>query len=122
MASYYQSMLPYVQSSARPSALSSLFLLERPSAAMAASNHSFVGINNFNGWNVTMYDSLDTMLLVDLHEEFSAALPIISKEDFRKITMFDASASLWFYCRQTNHCQAGTVSAVKPTTEKSFDP
>ncbi|RPD79256.1 hypothetical protein L226DRAFT_567412 [Lentinus tigrinus ALCF2SS1-7] len=51
---------------------------------MAASNHSFVGINNFNGWNVTMYDSLDTMLLVDLHEEFSAALPIISKEDFRK--------------------------------------
>ncbi|RPD58911.1 seven-hairpin glycosidase [Lentinus tigrinus ALCF2SS1-7] len=46
---------------------------------------SNTGINNFNGWNVTMYDSLDTMLLMDLHDEFSAALPIISKGNFRKI-------------------------------------
>ncbi|KAI1785675.1 seven-hairpin glycosidase [Ganoderma leucocontextum] len=41
--------------------------------------------NNFNGWNVTMIDSLDTMLLMGLHEEFAAALPIVEHGNFREI-------------------------------------
>ncbi|KAI0730937.1 seven-hairpin glycosidase [Earliella scabrosa] len=46
---------------------------------------SNTGTNNFNGWNVTMYDSLDTMLLMGLHEEFAAALPIIEKGSFNQV-------------------------------------
>jgi len=36
-------------------------------------------------------------------------------------TMTNASAPLWFYCRQTGHCQQGMVFAVNPTPTKSFD-
>ena len=32
-----------------------------------------------------MYDSLDTMLLMGLHEEFAAALPIIEKGSFNQV-------------------------------------
>jgi len=35
-------------------------------------------------------------------------------------TMTNASAPLWFYCRQTGHCQQGMVFAINPTTNKSF--
>jgi len=39
-------------------------------------------------------------------------------------TINNASAPLWFYCRQktpVSHCQTGMVFAVNPTAEKSFD-
>jgi len=39
------------------------------------------------------------------------------------ITVQNASAPLWFFCRQTNpasHCHAGMVFAVNPTAEKTF--
>jgi len=36
-------------------------------------------------------------------------------------TMTNASAPLWFYCRQTGHCQKGMVFAVNPTPAKTFD-
>jgi len=35
-------------------------------------------------------------------------------------TLNNASAPLWFYCRQTGHCGKGMVFAVNPTAEKSF--
>jgi len=35
-------------------------------------------------------------------------------------TMTNASAPLWFYCRQTGHCEQGMVFAVNPTAAKSF--
>lgn len=38
-----------------------------------------------------------------------------------QITVNNASAPLWFYCRQATHCQNGMVFAVNPTAEKSFD-
>ncbi|KAI0807893.1 hypothetical protein C8Q74DRAFT_1229963 [Fomes fomentarius] len=38
-----------------------------------------------------------------------------------QITVNNASAPLWFYCRQAKHCQAGMVFAVNPTADKSFD-
>jgi hypothetical protein len=40
------------------------------------------------------------------------------------ITIDDISTPLWFYCKQkspANHCQAGMVFAVNPTTDQSFD-
>jgi len=35
-------------------------------------------------------------------------------------TLTNASAPLWFYCRQTGHCQQGMVFAINPTAQKSF--
>ncbi|KAH8826936.1 hypothetical protein DL96DRAFT_1222618 [Flagelloscypha sp. PMI_526] len=40
------------------------------------------------------------------------------------ITINDASAPLWFYCRQkapANHCAMGMVFSINPTAEKSQD-
>ncbi|KAJ3720975.1 glycoside hydrolase family 47 protein [Lentinula raphanica] len=38
--------------------------------------------NNFNGWGVTMYDSLDTMLLMGLENEYDRALPFVERSVF----------------------------------------
>ncbi|GJJ12025.1 hypothetical protein Clacol_006265 [Clathrus columnatus] len=38
--------------------------------------------NNFNGWGVTMVDSLDVMLLMGLHDEFRYAISKVSTLDF----------------------------------------
>ncbi|KAE9399903.1 glycoside hydrolase family 47 protein [Gymnopus androsaceus JB14] len=38
--------------------------------------------DNFNGWGVTMYDSLDTMLLMGLEDEYNRAIPFIEKTEF----------------------------------------
>ncbi|KZT09715.1 uncharacterized protein LAESUDRAFT_646411 [Laetiporus sulphureus 93-53] len=35
-------------------------------------------------------------------------------------TVTNASTPLWFYCRQTGHCEKGMVFAVNPTAEKTF--
>ncbi|KZT71390.1 hypothetical protein DAEQUDRAFT_128898 [Daedalea quercina L-15889] len=35
-------------------------------------------------------------------------------------TVQNTSAPLWFYCRQTGHCEAGMVFAINPTASKSF--
>ena len=34
-----------------------------------------------------MYDSLDTMLLMGLHDEFSAALTVVQSGDFSKVRL-----------------------------------
>jgi plastocyanin len=35
-------------------------------------------------------------------------------------TVVNASAPLWFYCKQGAHCKAGMVFAVNPTADKTF--
>ncbi|OCH88189.1 hypothetical protein OBBRIDRAFT_734922 [Obba rivulosa] len=35
-------------------------------------------------------------------------------------TLNNASAPLWFYCRQTGHCESGMVFAVNPTPQKTY--
>ncbi|KAI0630700.1 seven-hairpin glycosidase [Trametes polyzona] len=52
------------------------------------------GVNNFNGWNVSIYDSLDTMLLMELWDEFADALPVVQHGDFRQIH-HSAGGSAW---------------------------
>lgn len=37
---------------------------------------------SFNGWGVTAMDSLDTMLLMGLEDEYTRALPMISHTNF----------------------------------------
>jgi len=37
------------------------------------------------------------------------------------ITVDNATAPLWFYCKQGTHCQAGMVFAINPTAEKTFE-
>ncbi|TBU30171.1 seven-hairpin glycosidase [Dichomitus squalens] len=39
-------------------------------------------VNNFNGWRLTMVDSLDTMLIMGLHEEFYDTVPILANMTF----------------------------------------
>lgn len=36
-------------------------------------------------------------------------------------TVVNASAPLWFYCKQGAHCKAGMVFAVNPTADKTFE-
>jgi len=38
--------------------------------------------DNFNGWGVSLFDSLDTMILMGLNDEFARALPIVEQADF----------------------------------------
>ncbi|THH27799.1 hypothetical protein EUX98_g6396 [Antrodiella citrinella] len=40
------------------------------------------GINNFNGWGLTVVDSLDTMWMMDLQDEFQQALPFVANLTF----------------------------------------
>jgi plastocyanin len=42
-----------------------------------------------------------------------------SFQQFR-FTVNNASVPLWFYCRQTGHCQKGMVFAINPTATHSF--
>jgi len=39
-------------------------------------------IDNFNGWGVTIIDSLDTMVLMGLTDEIQRAIPIVERTDF----------------------------------------
>ncbi|KAJ8508001.1 hypothetical protein ONZ45_g9682 [Pleurotus djamor] len=39
-------------------------------------------IDNFNGWGVTLYDSLDTMLLMNLTDEFERAVAVLETATF----------------------------------------
>ncbi|OCH84615.1 seven-hairpin glycosidase [Obba rivulosa] len=43
--------------------------------------------DKFNGWGVTMYDSLDTMILMGLHDEFERALPMIEQANFSLLSL-----------------------------------
>jgi len=36
-------------------------------------------------------------------------------------TVVNATAPLWFYCKQGAHCKAGMVFAVNPTADKTFE-
>lgn len=38
--------------------------------------------NSFNGWGVTAVDSLDTMLLMGLEDEYARAIPTIKTTNF----------------------------------------
>lgn len=39
-------------------------------------------MGRFNGWGVTVYDSLDTMYLMGLNDEFKRALSVVEQADF----------------------------------------
>lgn len=40
------------------------------------------GMNSYNGWGVTVFDSLDTMLLMELKEEYTRALEVVKAANF----------------------------------------
>ncbi|KAI5121758.1 hypothetical protein M0805_009571 [Coniferiporia weirii] len=46
-------------------------------------------VQNFNGWGVSMFDSLDTLWLMDLKPEFERAVNYVSKTEFRKHGHYD---------------------------------
>lgn len=37
---------------------------------------------SFNGWGLTVVESLDTMWLMGLYDEFDAALPVVAQMNF----------------------------------------
>ncbi|KAI0352086.1 seven-hairpin glycosidase [Trametes cingulata] len=39
-------------------------------------------VDNFNGWRLTMVDSLDTMLIMGLHDEFQETIPVLANMTF----------------------------------------
>ncbi|KAH9893326.1 seven-hairpin glycosidase [Cubamyces lactineus] len=39
-------------------------------------------VDNFNGWRLTLVDSLDTMLIMGLHDEFQKTIPVIANMTF----------------------------------------
>ncbi|KAF7770505.1 CAZyme family GH47 [Agaricus bisporus var. burnettii] len=39
-------------------------------------------VNNFNGWGVTLFDALDTLWLMGLHDEFRQSLHFVAKTNF----------------------------------------
>ncbi|KAI1788147.1 seven-hairpin glycosidase [Ganoderma leucocontextum] len=39
-------------------------------------------VNNFNGWRLTMVDSLDTMLVMGIHDEFDRSIPVLANITF----------------------------------------
>ncbi|KAF7289075.1 alpha-1,2-Mannosidase [Mycena chlorophos] len=43
---------------------------------------SGVSVNNFNGWSVTVFDSLDTMWIMGLYDLFEDGLALVSKTNF----------------------------------------
>jgi mannosyl-oligosaccharide alpha-1,2-mannosidase len=45
-----------------------------------------VGSNHYNGWGVTAFDALDTMLLMDLKDEYMRAVRIVEMADFNQTT------------------------------------
>jgi Glycosyl hydrolase family 47 len=44
------------------------------------------GMNLYNGWGVTAFDSLDTLYLLGLQDEFNRALKLVERADFRVVT------------------------------------
>ncbi|TCD63846.1 hypothetical protein EIP91_004888 [Steccherinum ochraceum] len=49
--------------------------------------------DNFNGWGVTVYDSMDTMILMGLTEEFDRALAHVSRTNFTVVRDFTVHAN-----------------------------
>ncbi|KAI0754811.1 seven-hairpin glycosidase [Daedaleopsis nitida] len=78
---------------------------------------SKAGVNNFNAWNVTMVDSLDTMLLMGLHDEFAAALPIVHRGDYRKVQHNRYASSAPFFETAIRYL-GGLLSAYALSGEK----
>ncbi|KAH9951163.1 glycoside hydrolase [Amylocystis lapponica] len=44
---------------------------------------SNMSVDNFNGWGVSVIDSLDTMILMGLTDEFERALPLVEQAEFK---------------------------------------
>ena len=42
---------------------------------------------SYNGWGVTAFDALDTMLLMDLKDEYTRAVRIVEMADFNRTTV-----------------------------------
>lgn len=42
---------------------------------------------SYNGWGVTAFDALDTMLLMDLKDEYRRAVHIVEMTDFNRTTV-----------------------------------
>lgn len=56
-----------------------------------AAGHCFMLARSFNGWGVTLFDSLDTMIMMGLNDEFARSLPVISRATFETTTVSKSS-------------------------------
>lgn len=43
---------------------------------------SWLNVSSFNGWGVSIIDSLDTMYIMGLHDEFNRAVAFVEQSDF----------------------------------------
>jgi plastocyanin len=51
---------------------------------------------------------------------FQAVTPGAAQVPQWSVTVTNSSTPLWFFCRQTGHCQKGMVFAVNPTAAKNY--
>ncbi|EIW86899.1 glycoside hydrolase family 47 protein [Coniophora puteana RWD-64-598 SS2] len=62
-------------------------------------------INNFNGWSTTLLDSMSTMWLMDLKDDFEAALPVVANLSFATTDKYVP------FFETTIRCLGGLLSA-----------
>lgn len=68
-----------------------------------------IPVGSFNGWGVTLFDALDTMWLMDLHNLFWTALQFAAKADF---TLTEVRGNQLFCdksCRHDSSCRISTL-------------
>lgn len=71
----------------------------------------------YNGWSVTLFDSLDTMWIMGLRDEFHDAVRSIKGRHFNA-TKVRSSASLYFYERSTpRHSPITTRDSLKQQSD-----
>ncbi|OMJ28171.1 Mannosyl-oligosaccharide 1,2-alpha-mannosidase MNS1 [Smittium culicis] len=102
---------------------------ERRNAVKGAMKHAWKGYSQFafgrdeihpvskswnNSWSVTLLDSLDTLYIMGMREEFNDAVAHVSKIDFNKTTDFHSSSLFESVIR----CLGGLLSAYELSGEK----
>ncbi len=73
-------LMPLLMTNLDPLLIEAL-ISEHPTDTFFRKSHS-IDASSFNGWGVTMYDALDTMILMGLDAEFARALPHIQNANF----------------------------------------
>ncbi|PVU89917.1 hypothetical protein BB559_004859 [Furculomyces boomerangus] len=72
--------------------------------------------NNWGGWGVTLLDSLDTLYMMDMHDDFKKARDFVETIDFNKIVGID---SISFF-ETTIRVLGGLISAYDLSNDKVF--
>ncbi|TFK26236.1 mannosyl-oligosaccharide alpha-1,2-mannosidase [Coprinopsis marcescibilis] len=77
-------------------------------------------VNNFNGWGVTIYDGLDTMWIMGLHDEFRQALSLIAQNRFYQKPVSSSAGDFAPFFETTIRYLGGLLSAYALSKEPTL--